>query len=158
MTKIYGICGFIGAGKTTYAKQLADTTAAFRWSPDEWMIPLFGEHMPRELFDQRLNSVTDLFKKATLQLSAIGVPVIFDFGFWQKAKRDEFRQWALAHQLDLEMHYLNVPYSVCKQRALQRNTEITGQQAYQMTEDMLELFWSRFEVPKVEEQLLWVEP
>ncbi|MFD2175977.1 AAA family ATPase, partial [Veronia pacifica] len=51
MAKVYFVCGFIGSGKTTYSKILADRQGAFRFSIDEWMIPLYGEHMEREVFD-----------------------------------------------------------------------------------------------------------
>ncbi len=40
MTKIYFVCGFIGSGKTTYSKRLAEEHNASRFSIDEWMIPL----------------------------------------------------------------------------------------------------------------------
>lgn len=49
MTRIYFVCGFIGSGKTTYSKAIAEKHGAFRFSIDEWMIPLYGEHMEREV-------------------------------------------------------------------------------------------------------------
>ncbi|MDP2488483.1 AAA family ATPase [Vibrio splendidus] len=84
MTKIYFVCGFIGSGKTTYSKALAEKHGAFRFSIDEWMIPLYGEHMEREVFDSRLATLQGLFKDSAMQLFSLGVPVIFDFGFWRK--------------------------------------------------------------------------
>lgn len=53
MAQTYFVCGFIGSGKTTYSKALAEKHGAFRFSIDEWMIPLYGEHMEREVFDKR---------------------------------------------------------------------------------------------------------
>ena len=76
MTKIYFVCGFIGSGKTTYSKALAEKYGAFRFSIDEWMIPLYGEHMEREVFDRRLATLQGLFKDSTMQLFSLGVPVI----------------------------------------------------------------------------------
>ena len=38
--------GLPGAGKTTRAKELAAAHRALRLTPDEWMIPLFGESNP----------------------------------------------------------------------------------------------------------------
>jgi predicted kinase len=35
---VYIICGFIGAGKTTFAKKLEKKTGAVRITKDEWSI------------------------------------------------------------------------------------------------------------------------
>lgn len=71
MAQIYFVCGFIGSGKTTYSKALAGKHGAFRFSIDEWMIPLYGEHMEREVFDQRLATLQDLFKESAQQLFSL---------------------------------------------------------------------------------------
>ena len=76
MSKIYFVCGFIGSGKTTYSKQLADKHSAFRFSIDEWMIPLYGEHMERDVFDKRLATLQDLFKESALQLFSLDVSLL----------------------------------------------------------------------------------
>ena len=39
---VYLICGFIGSGKTTFAKKLEKETGAIRITKDEWLISLFG--------------------------------------------------------------------------------------------------------------------
>lgn len=155
MTKIYFVCGFIGSGKTTYSKALAKQVGAFRFSIDEWMIPLYGEHMEREVFDSRLATLQDLFKESALQLFSLGVPVIFDFGFWSKADREAFTGWALSVGINSEVHYLDVPFDVCEQRAFARNSDLNGK-SYEMTPEMLALFWSWFEVPTLEENVVWI--
>ncbi|MGY5832688.1 AAA family ATPase [Vibrio vulnificus] len=155
MTKIYFVCGFIGSGKTTYSKELANKHGAFRFSIDEWMIPLYGEHMDREVFDSRLATLQELFKGSAHQLFALGVPVIFDFGFWRKADRDTFTSWALEVGVESEVHYLDVPFETCQQRAFSRNSDLDGK-SYEMTPEMLELFWSWFEIPVSNENVVWV--
>ncbi|CAH6869429.1 AAA family ATPase [Vibrio chagasii] len=157
MAKIYFVCGFIGSGKTTYSKQLADKHSAFRFSIDEWMIPLYGEHMERDVFDKRLATLQDLFKESALQLFSLDVPVIFDFGFWNKADRDAFITWASTAGVESEVHYLDVSFDTCKQRALKRNADLNGK-SYEMTPDMLALFWSWFEIPTSNENVVWVKP
>jgi predicted kinase len=156
MTKIYFVCGFIGSGKTTYSKALAAKHAAFRFSIDEWMIPLYGEHMERELFDRRLATLQGLFKDSALQLFSLGVPVVFDFGFWTKADRLAFTEWASSVAASSEIHYLDVGFDVCKQRASVRNSELNGR-SYEMTPEMLELFWSWFETPTSDENVVWIQ-
>ena len=156
MAKIYFVCGFVGSGKTTYSTQLAETKGAFCFSIDEWMIPLYGEHMEREVFDARLATLQGLFTAASLQLLSLGVSVIFDFGFWTKSERDDFKSWAAANNIESEMRYLDVPYDTCKQRATARNSDLAGK-SYEMTPEMLELFWSWFEVPSTDENVVWVQ-
>ncbi len=156
MAKIYFVCGFIGSGKTTYSKALAEKHAAFRFSIDEWMIPLHGEHMERDVFDSRLATLQGLFKDSALQLFSLDVPVIFDFGFWRKTDREAFVDWASSIGVDSEVHYLDVPFETCKQRALARNAELEGN-SYHMSPEMLDLFWSWFEVPTSNENVLWVK-
>ncbi|WP_019280982.1 AAA family ATPase [Vibrio anguillarum] len=152
MTKIYFVCRFIGSGKTTYSKELADKHGAFRFSIDEW---IYGEHMEREVFDSRLATLQELFKDSALQLFSLGVPVIFDFGFWRRADRDAFTDWASKVGVDSEVHYLDVSFETCKQRAFDRNSDLSGK-SYEMTPEMLALFWSWFEIPASNENVVWV--
>lgn len=156
MAKMYFICGFIGAGKTTYSKQLERDENAFRFNADEWMIPLFGEHMERDIFDSRLLALKSLFKASSLQMINLGVSVIFDFGFWKKSDRIEITHWAKENGLEYEVIYLDVDYEECKRRAINRNA-IHGEKAYEMTPEMLDLFWSWFEVPTLDEDLVWIK-
>jgi predicted kinase len=44
---LYHITGLPGAGKTTRAKELEQQNRALRLTPDEWMIPLFGDSEAR---------------------------------------------------------------------------------------------------------------
>jgi predicted kinase len=39
---VYLICGFIGAGKTTFARKLEEKTGAVRITKDEWSIRFIG--------------------------------------------------------------------------------------------------------------------
>lgn len=61
--------------------------------------PLYGEHMEREVFDQRLATLQGLFKDSALQLLKLNVPVIFDFGFWSKAERESIMDWLMRWEL-----------------------------------------------------------
>jgi len=148
--KIYCICGFVCSGKTTYAKQLAAEQSAFRFSIDEWMIPLYGEHMDRELFDARLGVLQDLFKDAALQLMKIGVSVVFDFGFWKRSHRTSIKQWAERNNLTCELTYIESDFEECRRRATDRNAD-PNDLSYEMTPEMMSLFWSWFEIPDEEE-------
>ena len=153
MAKVIFICGFIGSGKTTYAKQLADTEPAFRFSIDEWMIPLYGEHMEREVFDARLATLTELFQRSALEMIKLNVSVIFDYGLWRRSDRVAMLAWANQHNLEAELHYLDVDFETCQQRALSRNSQRENK-AYEMTPEMLDMFWTWFETPDSNEHVI----
>ncbi|GEM81548.1 AAA family ATPase [Vibrio superstes] len=155
MAQLYFISGFIGSGKTTYSKELAEKTNGFRFSIDEWMIPLFGEHMERDVLNQRLRTLESLFQDASSQLVRLGVPVVFDFGYWSRDDRARIVSWASEQGYSCEMHYLDVSFDTCCQRAFERNANTRGK-SYEMTPEMLELFWSWFEVPTQDEDVIWV--
>ena len=49
----YLICGFLGAGKTTYSQKLSKETGAIHLNPDEWCIKLFS----KEEYEKKLGQV-----------------------------------------------------------------------------------------------------
>src|ERR1700685_3118076 len=79
--------GLPGAGKTTRAKALAAAHRALRLTPDEWMIPLFGDSMAdgkRFVLEGRLISVA-------LQALRLGTSVVLDYGLWGRDERSALR-------------------------------------------------------------------
>ena len=44
--RMFVMVGLPSAGKTSRARELASTWDALRLTPDEWMIPLFGQEQP----------------------------------------------------------------------------------------------------------------
>lgn len=44
------VIGFIGSGKTTFARKLERETGAVRFTKDEWMVRLFGNTPPKDTF------------------------------------------------------------------------------------------------------------
>jgi predicted kinase len=96
--------GLPAAGKTTRARELAAAWSALRLTPDEWMIPLFGQEQPegtRNVLEGRL---------IWLALSAlkIGVNVVLDFGVWGKDERSALRAMAASVGATSELVYLPV--------------------------------------------------
>lgn len=74
------LCGKTGSGKTTYARKL-ETAGAIRFSTDEWMIRLFGHHMSREQFNERMNTCERMVIELAAQLADRGVDSVIDNGF-----------------------------------------------------------------------------
>jgi predicted kinase len=101
---MFVLVGLPAAGKTSRARELASEWSALRLTPDEWMIPLFGQQQPegkRNILEGRL---------IWLALSAlrIGVNVVLDFGLWGKDERSALRALAASVGATSEMVYLQV--------------------------------------------------
>ena len=87
---LYLLVGLPGAGKTTEALRLAEAERAVRLSPDEWMLPLFGESDPnglRDVMEGRLIWVG-------LEALRAGANVVIDFGLWGRDERTALRSMA----------------------------------------------------------------
>jgi len=82
------LVGLPGSGKTTVAKKLAREQNALRPTPDEWMIPLFGE--PEA--DGKRDVLEGLTISLALQLLRISINVVLDFGCWARDERAAL-QW-----------------------------------------------------------------
>ena len=87
---LFLLVGLPGAGKTTRAQRLAVQRQAVRLTPDEWMIPLFGESDAggkRDVLEGR-------FLTLALQLLRLAASVVLDFGCWSRAERSAIRALA----------------------------------------------------------------
>jgi predicted kinase len=88
---LFVLVGLPGAGKTTRARELEARHGALRLTPDEWMIPLFGEPEAdggRDVLEGR-------FVWLALRALRLGVDVVLDFGVWSRDERSALRAiWA----------------------------------------------------------------
>ncbi|MGF3027585.1 AAA family ATPase [Methylobacterium aquaticum] len=88
--------GFLGAGKTTLARDLEQRHRAVRFTPDEWMARLFGEDPPADTFPQHAAAILDLMEPIWTRCLHLGLDVVLDYGFWRRAQRDHARHLAEA--------------------------------------------------------------
>jgi predicted kinase len=81
--------GFIGAGKTTFARQLEKEIGVVRFTKDEWTVRIFG-NSPHEDKCQRDNffaydaKMAQLATEIALRFLKNGTSVIIDDGFWYR--------------------------------------------------------------------------
>jgi predicted kinase len=108
--------GLPGAGKTTLARRIAHEDKAVRFSPDEWMIPLFGESEAggrRDVLEGRL-------LWAAHEVLGVGGSVVLDFGCWTEAERWAVRAVAERAGGHFRLHYVDLPEAERRARATAR--------------------------------------
>lgn len=144
--KMFVMVGLPAAGKTGRARSLASAWNALRLTPDEWMIPLFGQMQPigkRNILEGRL---------IWLALSALrlGVNVVLDFGVWAKDERSALRALAVSVGATSELIYLDVDEEEQWRRAQARPlTEAAT--TFEMTKADLARWRQQFQPPDATE-------
>ena len=155
MATVHLLCGKVGCGKTTFARRL-ESNGAMRFSVDEWMLRLYGPHMPRKEFDARLSLCMDLILGMAERLAQLGVPAVVDAGFWRREQRDETRARLEQAGVSYCFHYFEVPDEELWRRLEVRNRERTAG-TFEITREMFELFRGWFEPPGPDEVVHQVE-
>lgn len=143
MPALHMVYGFVGAGKTTFAKKLEQTLPAVRFTHDEWMNKLYGENPPLEYFADYYARVHELIWLYVTRLLELKQDVILDSGFWSRSSRDEARAKAAALGASHKLYFLDAPQEVLKARVRKRNENLQG--SLYIDDEAFELFKSRFE-------------
>jgi predicted kinase len=138
--------GLPGSGKTTRAKELAATHRALRLTPDEWMIPLFGDSMAggkRFVLEGRLISLA-------LQALRLGTSVVLDYGLWGRDERSALRWLARSAGAASRVVYLPVDRDVQLARIAHRQAT-TPEQTFSMSEADVDQWREQFQAPDAAE-------
>lgn len=138
--------GLPASGKTSRARELASTWRALRLTPDEWMIPLFGQEQPpgkRNIVEGRL---------IWLALSALrlGVHVVLDFGVWAKDERSALRALAASVGATSELVYLEVDDDE-EWRRVRARALTEASTTFEMTREDLDGWRRNFQAPDAAE-------
>jgi predicted kinase len=143
---MFVMVGLPASGKTSRARELASARGALRLTPDEWMIPLFGQEQPegkRNVLEGRL---------IWLALSALrsGVNVVLDFGVWAKDERSALRALAASVGAKSELVYLHVDEEE-QWRRVQARALTHAATTFEMTRTDLERWRPSFQPPDAAE-------
>ena len=146
VTTLLLMVGLPGAGKTTRAKEIEAAHWGLRLTPDEWMIPLFGDSDAggkRDVLEGRLVSVA-------LRALRLGTSVVLDYGLWGRDERSALRWLAHSAGASCQVVYLPVDKDVQLARIAHRQ-ETTPHQTFPMSEAYVDAWREQFQVPDAAE-------
>jgi predicted kinase len=119
------IYGFIGSGKTTFARRLEAQQPVLRFSFDEWMVQLYGTNPPKELFHDYWIRVNHLITHQWSRALTLGIDVVLDEGLWHRRRRDQVRTLVTSLGADFKLYHVQCSESTMRTRTLLRNENLT---------------------------------
>ncbi len=149
----YVICGFIGAGKTTFAKKLEKETGAIRVTKDEWIIKIFGNKITLdnnfEVYDK---NITKLATDIAFKILKAGKDVIIDEGFWVKSQRDDIKKKILQVGAKPIFYYVESSVEKMKERVINRSKNPT-KDSFEISEEMFNSYLKYWQAPDESENV-----
>jgi predicted kinase len=150
---VYLICGFIGAGKTTFAKKLEKETGAVRITKDEWSIRLIGNDPTIDGYAEWDQKIIGLSRDFAFHLAEKGIDVIMDEGFWGKEEREELKRRIQAIGAKAVMYYVDTPIETMRERVAGRNNNLT-RASFKISREMLENYLIHWQPPGKDEDYI----
>jgi predicted kinase len=147
---LYLLCGKVAAGKSVLARRLAARPATLLISEDHWTSNLFSDDL-RTIGDYgrysaRLRAamgphIVDILRQ--------GLSIVLDFPANTVSNRSWMRSLITRANVVHELHLLDVPDTICKQRLRERNA--SGEHPFLVSEVEYDLFTSYFVPPRPDE-------
>ena len=148
----YLICGFLGAGKTTYSKKLANETKSVHFNPDEWCMKLFSKKEYEQNWNKCFSETIEYLWKKTEEYAKNGKSVIFDMGFWTKQSRQEAIEKSIKLGFLPLVYYVYAPDDILKQRISKRSGTIADYNLQYFDE-----LKQQFEEPSTDEEYVLIK-
>ena len=150
----YIICGFIGAGKTTFARKLESETGAIRITKDEWMVRVFGNKITSDKnFEKYDKNITELATDIAFKILKTGKDIIIDEGFWVKSQRDDIRKKILAIGAKPILYYVECPIEKMRERTFARS-ENPIKDSFEISGEMFDSYVKYWEPPTKDEEFI----
>lgn len=142
MATVYLIYGFLGSGKTTFSKRLAEERSAIRFSMDEWYLQIFSDGSTHQVDWSYWNRLQQTLHDLWPQIATHGVDVVLDFGFWSREQRDTVRSLARSADVETSLFWIQCQDDTALRRCTTRNGTMDS---FLITEEGFQEMKSRFE-------------
>lgn len=130
MATVHLVEGPVGAGKSTFAAQLARSHAAPRLILDEWMVTLFRADRPEadlmQWYGERKQRCIEQIWRVTCDLIDAGTSAVLELGLVQAQDRSDFYARIDAAEYPLRVYVLDAPRAVRRARVHARNDAQCG--------------------------------
>jgi predicted kinase len=153
---VHLICGPTGAGKTTYARQLAEADGAVRFSIDEWMSALFWmdapDPFPPAWAMQRVERSAALIWRTVKDICGRGVPCVLEIGLTTLEARARYAGLAMDAGFAVKLHLVDAPAQARWERVEARNHAPGADQLpFKVTREMFDFVETMWQRPTAEE-------
>jgi predicted kinase len=142
-------CGLPGAGKTTYAQRF-ERAGYVRLSIDEEVWRRFGRYgvdYESERYAELSAIAESALRGRLVMLIGQGRNVVVDFTFWQRARRERYKQLIIDAGGTWRLVYLRVDPALLRRRLAHRTGRFDANAAFPITEDILASYLASFEEP-----------
>ena len=159
MAKVYLICGKICSGKSYYSKKLKEKVNGVILSPDEATYDLIRNEQG-EFYNVFCDRLLNYLNKKAVEIVNAGANVIYERGLWNKAERDNVKQFFKKNNIETELHYIYVSDDVWKKRIKERNKRVKegkGGSDFYLDEGLMKKLVSKFEEPTRDEVDVWYD-
>ena len=152
MAKIFLMCGFLGAGKTTVSKQLAKQYNAEYMNVDRHVTQMFARDEYERDWEKCFAAAEDALWQKIQLCAQSDTNVVFDVGFWTRESRDT--ACARARQIGMTpiVYYVYAPDKILKERIAQRPGKIAENNIKNF-----DIIKQMFEEPQTDEEFIRID-
>jgi len=151
MPKIHFIEGPVGAGKSTYARAIAEKGDFAHIAIDEWFVQLFSPDRPREnvvpWYTERKARLLSLILNHAYAILATNNDVVLELGMILRAPRQALFREIQQNGIDFTVHVLDAPLAIRRERVKRRNTEQDATFSMVVPDNIFEIASSMWEPP-----------
>lgn len=152
MAKVFLICGFLGAGKTSISKQLTQEYDAEYMNVDNHVMEMFSPDEYESNWEECFTAAEEDLWQQIQQCATTNKNVVFDVGFWTRESRDAARRRATQSGMEPIMYYVYAPDEILKQRIANRPGKIAENNIKNF-----DTIRKMFEEPKTDEDFVRID-
>lgn len=153
------MCGVAGSGKTTFAQRL-EKRGFVRLSIDEEIWATHGRYgidYPIERYEQLKVEAEMKLRNELVVLLEAKRDVVIDFSFWQRKRRNEYKELIERAGGEWKLVYLKVAPKDLRERLRIRSQRFDANAAFTITDEILNSFLNGFETPSEEGEMILEE-